>query len=64
MLINKVFFFFCKQIIASQGAICQVQVVDGVLKKGDNIQSCYTQKSYEIKDVAYLSPEEIPVPTL
>lgn len=47
-----------------QGVICQIFVVDGTVSVGDQIQSHHTGKSYEVKNIAYLSPDERPVQKL
>ncbi|OXU21105.1 hypothetical protein TSAR_012226 [Trichomalopsis sarcophagae] len=40
-----------------KGAIALVYISDGVLSVGDQITSCYTKKSYEVKSLAFLRPE-------
>ncbi|XP_024369587.1 translation factor GUF1 homolog, mitochondrial isoform X2 [Physcomitrium patens] len=40
-----------------RGVICHVAVVDGVLKRGDKIESAATRQSYEIMEVGILYPE-------
>ncbi|KAL7639358.1 UNVERIFIED_CONTAM: hypothetical protein RMT77_009859 [Armadillidium vulgare] len=47
-----------------KGVICQIFVVDGTVSVGDQIQSHHTGKSYEVKNIAYLSPDERPVQKL
>ena len=39
-------------------------VIDGSIKSGDHITSKITGKSYEIKDVGLLRPNEVGVPSL
>ncbi|KAJ6597128.1 P-loop containing nucleoside triphosphate hydrolase protein [Mycena vulgaris] len=43
-----------------RGVISLVAVQGGILKKGDRIASCYTNKKYEIADVGIMHPEEVP----
>jgi translation elongation factor EF-4 len=43
-----------------KGVVCHVAVVDGVLKRGDKIESAATRQSYEIMDVGILYPELTP----
>ena len=43
-----------------KGVICHVAIVDGVLKKGDKIESAATRQSYEVMDVGILYPELTP----
>jgi len=40
-----------------RGVICHVAVVDGVLKRGDKVESAATRQSYEVMDVGILYPE-------
>ncbi|KAJ7272027.1 P-loop containing nucleoside triphosphate hydrolase protein [Mycena haematopus] len=47
-----------------RGVISLVAIQDGILKKGDRIASCHTNKKYEITDIGVLNPEEIPVTSL
>ncbi|KAJ8675252.1 hypothetical protein QAD02_011038 [Eretmocerus hayati] len=41
-----------------KGAISLIFVKDGAISVGDQITSCYTGKSYEIKSLAFLRPQE------
>ncbi|XP_052077454.1 translation factor Guf1, mitochondrial-like isoform X4 [Mytilus californianus] len=41
-----------------KGAVTNVSVKDGVVKKGDKIVSAHTKKSYEVQDVGILYPEQ------
>lgn len=41
-----------------------IAIVDGSIQSGDNITSKLTSKSYEIKDVGLLRPNEVNVPSL
>lgn len=43
-----------------RGVISLVAVQDGILKKGDRIASCHTNKKYEVQEVGIMHPEEIP----
>ncbi|KAJ7156969.1 GTP-binding protein lepa [Mycena crocata] len=43
-----------------RGVISLVAIQDGILKKGDRIASCHTNKKYEIADIGIMNPEEIP----
>ena len=47
-----------------RGVVCLVALVDGALKVGDCVTSKMTDKSYEIKHIGILRPNEIPVPSL
>lgn len=42
-----------------KGVVCLVLVVDGCLKKGDQIMSSHSEKVYEVKEVGILAPHEI-----
>ncbi|XP_076069400.1 translation factor waclaw isoform X2 [Oratosquilla oratoria] len=44
-----------------KGAVCLALVVDGCLSKGNLITSTFTGKSYEVKELGILTPNEIPV---
>ena len=39
-----------------RGVICTVSVMDGVIKAGDIITSCHTEKSYEVGEVGIFNP--------
>ena len=41
-----------------RGAIALVYVKDGVISVGDHITSCHTEKSYEVKSLSFLRPNE------
>ncbi|EDO40767.1 predicted protein [Nematostella vectensis] len=41
-----------------RGVICLVAVVDGSIKKGDQITSIHSEQSYEVSDVGILHPNE------
>lgn len=41
-----------------RGALSLLYVKDGSIKVGDSIQSCYTQKTYEVKTLSVLRPQE------
>lgn len=41
-----------------KGCIALVYVKDGVITVGDQITSCHTGKSYEVKSLSFLRPEE------
>ncbi|KAJ7444868.1 P-loop containing nucleoside triphosphate hydrolase protein [Mycena latifolia] len=43
-----------------RGVISLVAVQDGILKKGDRIASCHTNKKYEVQEIGIMHPEEIP----
>ncbi|XP_071515411.1 translation factor GUF1, mitochondrial-like isoform X2 [Panulirus ornatus] len=47
-----------------RGVVCMILVVDGALKKGDFVTSSHSGKSYEVKDLGILVPQETPVPQL
>lgn len=42
-----------------RGVICLVAVLDGSLKKGDDVMSAYTQQKYEVLDIGIMHPGEI-----
>lgn len=42
-----------------RGVICLVAILDGSLKKGDEIMSAYTQQTYEVMDVGIMYPGEV-----
>ncbi len=44
-----------------RGAILLVQVVSGTLRSGDTVTSCHTGKSYSVRTLGVLAPEEVPV---
>lgn len=41
-----------------RGVLCLVYLTDGNVKIGDNISSCHSKKSYEIKTLSVLRPNE------
>jgi translation elongation factor EF-4 len=43
-----------------KGVICHVAIVDGVLKRGDKIESAVTRQRYEVMDIGILYPELTP----
>ncbi|XP_050308215.1 translation factor GUF1 homolog, mitochondrial [Anthonomus grandis grandis] len=47
-----------------RGVLSLVFIKDGMIKVGDHIQSVYTRKSYEVKTLSVLRPQEIPVEKL
>lgn len=47
-----------------RGVLSLIFVKDGVLNVGDTIQSCYTEKVYEVKTISFLRPNEEPVQTI
>ncbi|GAB2216731.1 hypothetical protein Droror1_Dr00024509 [Drosera rotundifolia] len=47
-----------------KGVICHVAVVDGTLRKGDEISSVATGLAYEVSDVGIMHPELIPTGVL
>ncbi|CAG9761957.1 unnamed protein product [Ceutorhynchus assimilis] len=47
-----------------RGVLSLIFVKQGSLKVGENIQSCYTQKQYEVKTLSLLRPQEQPVEQL
>ncbi|ROT65713.1 hypothetical protein C7M84_016317 [Penaeus vannamei] len=47
-----------------KGAVCLILVVDGTLRKGDFVTSVHTGKSYEIRDLGILTPQERSIPQL
>ncbi|KAK9361701.1 hypothetical protein V1504DRAFT_450810 [Lipomyces starkeyi] len=46
------------------GVILLINVVDGVLKRGDKVISAHSHKRYEIKDLGILHPDRKPMPHL
>lgn len=47
-----------------RGVICLVEVVDGVLRKGDQITAASTNDSYELLDVGIIHPNLLPTEAL
>ena len=47
-----------------RGVICLIEVKNGLLKKGDQIVSAYTERSYEVLDVGLMYPEPVPTGAL
>ncbi|TRY70881.1 hypothetical protein TCAL_02796 [Tigriopus californicus] len=47
-----------------KGAVGLIQVFDGVLKLGDEITSVKTKKTYNVKSLGILTPEEVSVPAI
>ncbi|THH27043.1 hypothetical protein EUX98_g7145 [Antrodiella citrinella] len=47
-----------------RGVVSLVSVLDGVLRKGDKIASCFTGKKYDITEVGLMHPEEEPTSSL
>ncbi|KAK4306724.1 hypothetical protein Pmani_021467 [Petrolisthes manimaculis] len=47
-----------------RGVVCLILVVDGSMKKGDYITSSHSGKTYEVKDLGILTPQETPIPHL
>lgn len=41
-----------------RGVLCLVYLTDGTVKIGDEITSCYSKKSYEVKTLSMLTPHE------
>ena len=44
-----------------RGAVCIVNVVDGVLRSGDRITSAATGEACEVMEVGFLAPEPVPL---
>lgn len=40
-----------------RGVICLVEIIDGTVKKGDNITAAHTGRSYEVLDIGLMYPE-------
>ncbi len=47
-----------------RGVIALIAVIDGQITAGDELTSKLTGKSYQVKHVGVLRPNEIPVPSL
>ncbi|KAN0077193.1 P-loop containing nucleoside triphosphate hydrolase protein [Tylopilus felleus] len=47
-----------------RGVISLVSLYDGVIREGDKIVSCHTQKKYEVQEVGIMYPEELPTASL
>lgn len=47
-----------------RGVICLIEVIDGALKKGDNITAAYTGESYEVLDIGIMYPDPYPTGAL
>lgn len=43
-----------------RGIICMVEIIDGALKKGDEIVSSFSNTTYEILEVGIMHPELVP----
>ncbi len=40
-----------------KGAVCMVRIIDGKVKKGDNIYMCGSKKNFEVTEVGVFSPK-------
>ncbi len=40
-----------------RGVICLIEIIDGFVKKGDNIVSAYSGQSYEVLDIGLMYPD-------
>ena len=47
-----------------RGALSLIFIQDGNIKVGDEIQSCHTKKTYNVKSLALLRPQEEPITQL
>eukprot|EP00698_Gefionella_okellyi_P008212 TRINITY_DN2024_c0_g1_i1.p1 TRINITY_DN2024_c0_g1~~TRINITY_DN2024_c0_g1_i1.p1 ORF type:complete len:485 (-),score=120.59 TRINITY_DN2024_c0_g1_i1:52-1506(-) len=47
-----------------RGTICLIEVVDGVLKTGDAIQSANSGKKYDVAELGLMYPDRVPTKTL
>lgn len=47
-----------------RGVICLIEVIDGTVKKGDNIIAASTEHCYEVLDIGLMYPEPIPTDVL
>ena len=47
-----------------RGVIAVIAVIDGVIRNGDAISAKHTGKSYEIKDLGILRPNEVGLSSL
>lgn len=47
-----------------RGVIAVIAVIDGVIRSGDSISAKHTGKSYEIKDLGILRPNEVSLPCI
>ncbi|KAL5011724.1 hypothetical protein ScPMuIL_010275 [Solemya velum] len=47
-----------------KGAVANVAICDGVVRKGDKIQSCNTKKTYEVQELGIMHPTEVPTGVL
>lgn len=47
-----------------RGVIAVIAVIDGSIRTGESITSMHTSKSYEIKDLGILRPNEVSLPSL
>ncbi|ESO93857.1 hypothetical protein LOTGIDRAFT_209399 [Lottia gigantea] len=47
-----------------RGVIALMSVIDGSLKRGDKITSIHSTKVYEVQDVGYMHPDEVPTDAL
>lgn len=46
------------------GVVCLFALVDGVMKKGDKLQSVGTGERYEVLQLGLISPERVPFDAL
>ncbi len=47
-----------------RGVICLIEIIDGVLKKGDRITSAHSGQKYEVLEIGLMYPEPTPTGTL
>ncbi|KAG7092701.1 Translation factor guf1 mitochondrial, variant 2 [Marasmius oreades] len=47
-----------------RGVISLISIQQGILRKGDKIQSCHTRKRYEVTEIGIMHPEEVPTNSL
>jgi translation factor GUF1, mitochondrial len=47
-----------------RGVICLIEVIDGTIKKGDNIMAASTGHAYEVLDIGLMYPEPTPTNVL
>lgn len=47
-----------------RGVISLISIQQGILTKGDKIQSCYTGKKYEVTELGIMHPEQVPTTSL
>ena len=45
---------------AYRGVVCLVEIIDGVMRKGDDVVAAHTGNKYEVLDIGLMYPEPVP----